>query len=611
MATSPATDIRTVAALPLDGILLAEELLDLAERAQAYTNAAGVAIALLRGHELLVRTSTGSAPEVGTVLPVSDGFIAECLNRRRPVCCRDTETDSRIGPALRAMKTRSLIAIPIPGHPHARGAMVVIAPLPNAFQPTHTAILMTLSDIISSKLAARESPPDVRLEIVDDPPPAIAVVPEPATITAPSPKPAIAPTPVAVRTPAATTVAVEMKVEPPAPPALEMKVEPPAPSVPTEANAKTDDPSAVVPPATPAEAAIVVPPALLKVAPLPLVEDKKVTLDPGLLHPAEDPLRFATKKPVAEPKTTAPALVKIAPKPPQTIAIASAPSPQPKAASQQLSLPTLERQERAFTSISGAPAPAIATWELSHQPADLRRFVRPAMVAAAVLVVAVFLWVRHSSPDVTPPAIPVPSAAALPLPASPELTPAPTTKPIAAPASSATVIVKAAEEHSQTKASKAVEAKTPAPVETKQEPVRSVMEIPAAQPTPKPEPAPDVPAPKLALAVNNDAASIANLSKLPVAMPAPPKSELVPPTLVSQTAPVYPIMARQLGVYGVVTMDVTIGTDGHVKAVKVVDGAMQLRLAATDAVRQWRYKPAMLNHKPVESTAKVQVNFTR
>ena len=76
---SPATDLPSPSGLPLEGILLAEELLDLAERAQAYTNAAGVAIALRHGKELLVRTSTGAAPEVGSIIPMSDGFITDCL----------------------------------------------------------------------------------------------------------------------------------------------------------------------------------------------------------------------------------------------------------------------------------------------------------------------------------------------------------------------------------------------------------------------------------------------------------------------------------------------------------------------------------------------------
>ena len=118
-----------------------------------------------------------------------------------------------------------------------------------------------------------------------------------------------------------------------------------------------------------------------------------------------------------------------------------------------------------------------------------------------------------------------------------------------------------------------------------------------------------MPAPKLSLASND--AAVNSISNLPVALPARPKSELVQATLISRTAPVYPPIARKMGTYGAVLMTVTISPEGSVSAVRVISGASQLRQAAISAVRQWRYKPAMLNGKPAESTAEVQINFTR
>jgi hypothetical protein len=78
MATTPASEFHSPS---YDGILLAEELLDLAERAQAYTNAAGIALALRRGQDLLVRTSTGCAPDVGSIIPTDhvDGIRISVL----------------------------------------------------------------------------------------------------------------------------------------------------------------------------------------------------------------------------------------------------------------------------------------------------------------------------------------------------------------------------------------------------------------------------------------------------------------------------------------------------------------------------------------------------
>jgi TonB family protein len=146
-------------------------------------------------------------------------------------------------------------------------------------------------------------------------------------------------------------------------------------------------------------------------------------------------------------------------------------------------------------------------------------------------------------------------------------------------------------------------------VEPKRRTATPVFEIAAAQPTLQREPEAEMAAPKLALASND--AAVSSISKLPVALPARPKSELVPATLISRTAPVYPSMARQMGISGAVLMTVTISPKGTVTAVQVISGAPQLRQAAVSAVRQWRYKPAMLNGQPAESAAEVQINFMR
>jgi periplasmic protein TonB len=58
-------------------------------------------------------------------------------------------------------------------------------------------------------------------------------------------------------------------------------------------------------------------------------------------------------------------------------------------------------------------------------------------------------------------------------------------------------------------------------------------------------------------------------------------------------------------------MSVSISPQGSVTAVRVISGPPQLREAAISAVRQWKYKPAMLNGQPAESAAEVQINFTR
>ena len=81
--------------------------------------------------------------------------------------------------------------------------------------------------------------------------------------------------------------------------------------------------------------------------------------------------------------------------------------------------------------------------------------------------------------------------------------------------------------------------------------------------------------------------------------------------LVKMVKPVYPEAARQLGIEGSVLLDGVIATDGSVLALQPasVTANSQLVQAATDAVRQWRYMPALLNGVPVEIQTTITINF--
>ena len=52
-----------------------------------------------------------------------------------------------------------------------------------------------------------------------------------------------------------------------------------------------------------------------------------------------------------------------------------------------------------------------------------------------------------------------------------------------------------------------------------------------------------------------------------------------------------------------------IGRDGSVRQVKVIDGDRTLAKAATDAVKQWRYKPYLVNGQPADVETQITVNF--
>lgn len=79
--------------------------------------------------------------------------------------------------------------------------------------------------------------------------------------------------------------------------------------------------------------------------------------------------------------------------------------------------------------------------------------------------------------------------------------------------------------------------------------------------------------------------------------------------LIHRVDPVYPPIAKKAQVAGTVVLHVIIGKDGSVQEVQVVSGPPLLIRAATDAVRQWRYKPTLLNGQPVEVDTTVTVIF--
>jgi protein TonB len=80
--------------------------------------------------------------------------------------------------------------------------------------------------------------------------------------------------------------------------------------------------------------------------------------------------------------------------------------------------------------------------------------------------------------------------------------------------------------------------------------------------------------------------------------------------LISSPKPQYPALARAARVQGVVLLNATISKEGTIKDLKVISGHPLLNEAAMEAVRQWRYKPQMLNQQPIEVITTITVNFT-
>jgi protein TonB len=82
------------------------------------------------------------------------------------------------------------------------------------------------------------------------------------------------------------------------------------------------------------------------------------------------------------------------------------------------------------------------------------------------------------------------------------------------------------------------------------------------------------------------------------------------PEAITKVAPDYPDIARQSGMEGTVMVKALVGKDGHIRDVVVVKSIPVLDDAAVKAVKQWVFKPALSNNKPVAVWVAVPVRFT-
>jgi periplasmic protein TonB len=87
-------------------------------------------------------------------------------------------------------------------------------------------------------------------------------------------------------------------------------------------------------------------------------------------------------------------------------------------------------------------------------------------------------------------------------------------------------------------------------------------------------------------------------------------SGVVSGLLLRKVNPTYPPLARQARIQGVVVLQAQISKDGNIENLQLISGHPMLAPAAIEAVKQWKYKPYLLNGEPVEVETQVQVNFT-
>jgi periplasmic protein TonB len=107
------------------------------------------------------------------------------------------------------------------------------------------------------------------------------------------------------------------------------------------------------------------------------------------------------------------------------------------------------------------------------------------------------------------------------------------------------------------------------------------------------------------------------ISSTPVAVPkvaAPQRvrvsSGVVTGLKIRDAKPNYPPLARQARIQGTVVLQALISKTGDIENLQLISGHPMLAPAAIEAVKQWKYKPYLLNGEPVEVETQVQVNFT-
>jgi TonB family protein len=79
--------------------------------------------------------------------------------------------------------------------------------------------------------------------------------------------------------------------------------------------------------------------------------------------------------------------------------------------------------------------------------------------------------------------------------------------------------------------------------------------------------------------------------------------------ILTEVNPEYPKEAKDAGIQGTVVLHAIIGKNGVVEKLQAVSGPKELIPSAIDAVRQWTYKPYLLNGNPTEVETTITVNF--
>jgi TonB family protein len=522
----------------------AEELALIAQRAQAFTNASGTAIALSEGNldEIICRARSGSsAPEVGTTLRVEGSFTGLCINSGKELRCDDAETDTRVDTAaIRSLGIRSMVVTPIKEENRVVGVLAVFAPNAHAFTITHVAVLKTMADQISALLQkerrAREE--------------GAGAEPAPAAIAAPSAGPAISPA----------------TASPSLPPPIMI-----SPAAPTPAMAPA--PAGPMPVPRPSFPVIT-----KKVEPIKTTPIAEEVATPVLLPKKEERSKVEVRSNVSafdtanEEKKSGVSLILVA-----VVAVL----------------------------VLGAGG-TFAFLKL-HKPASTASVAPPRGQELASTATA--------PPTGTTSAAPAASTTS-PQPATPVTA---NSAPAAKPAidNSASESSKRADKNPPKNSVAEVRNSVPDRSTPEKRPTPETVALSAAAPSkigissPTDSAAAPESTPALNLSGTSASGTLSALAK-PAEASRPAmltQSNLEPVQVLKRVAPVYPAIAKQRRLSGVLVVQATVGKDGKISNLELVSGPPVFRDAAFEALKQWQFKPATLNGQAIDQSTQIKLAF--
>lgn len=504
----------------------ADELAVIVQRAQAFTNASGAAIAVSEGNsdEIVCRARSGaSAPDVGTALRVEGSFTGICIQSGKELRCDDAETDTRVDTAaIRALGIRSMVVTPIKEEGKVVGVLAVFAPTPHAFTITHVAVLKTMADQISVLLQKERRARE------------------------------------------------EGHFEPPAPPA----------------------------PKPVASAPVLPPPVVIK--PVATSGGNGAAAAPARSH--------TSTAPKVEPIRPVPVAADIAPPVTLPKKVEKRVEKQPEFKPFDYKLPE-HRMEAASAAKANLSTLDAAAGE-HKKPGPNKLILIGGIVAVLAVAGAVFGFMKmgksssqkaqqqaqqptqNSTPAPQPAAANNPAAPVTTASVQPSITPAPS-KP-----------EKTDNKRNENKRADSPKNEQPSkPTTIALSEGNSKLSAAPSQPS-----TPDV-APSLA--VGGSSSDLGSLVR-PVNAPklaTVAQSSLVNATLLHSVPAVYPEIAKSRHLSGAVALKVMIGKDGKVSNPKFISGPVIFRDAAFDAVKQWTFKPAMLNGQPIEQETQITMKF--